>query len=98
VFNEGESDFADSTGWAHRYGKLYGMRNRNICEEKLSVELELHLKITDKFQPVVTNEELSYWELCNCKETGLKFKWFSSIILIYNIHIYKGTRDDCSLL
>jgi hypothetical protein len=49
------------------------MRHRNNCEEKLSVELELHLKITEKLQPVVTNEELSIWELCNCKETGLKF-------------------------
>jgi len=87
ILNEVESDFADSTGWAQRYGKLYGMRHRNICAEKLSDELELHLKITEKLQPVMTNEGLSYWELYSCKETGLKFKLLPSIILIYNTHI-----------
>ena len=63
------------------------MRHSNNCEEKLSVELELHLKITDKLQPGVTNEELSIWELYNCEETGLNFKFLSTIILVYNIHI-----------
>jgi hypothetical protein len=50
------------------------MRYRNICENKLSVELELHLKIAQEILPVITNEEVSYWELYNCKETGLNFK------------------------
>jgi len=92
VLNEGESDFADSTGCAQHYGKLYGMRHRKICAEKLSVELELHLKITEKLQHVVTNEELSIWELYNCKEAGLNFKFLSLIILIYNIHIQRNER------
>jgi hypothetical protein len=96
VLNEKDSDFADSSGWAQRYGKLYGMRHRNICENKLSVKLELYLKITDKPQPVVTNEKLSVWELYNGEETGLNFKLLPSIILIYNIH--NGTEDDCCIL
>jgi len=98
VLNEGESDFADSSGWAQRYGKLYGMRHRNICAEKLSIELELYLKITEKLQPVVTNEELSIWKLYNCEETGLNCKLLPSIILIQGV---PGGRDktsgECSL-
>jgi hypothetical protein len=74
VFNEGESDFADSSDWAQRYGKVHGMKHRYFCEEKLSVELELYLKIAQEILPVITNEEVSYWKLYNCKETGLNFK------------------------
>ena len=29
-----------------------------MCEEKLSVESESHLKITQKIQPVIMNEEI----------------------------------------
>jgi transposase-like protein len=77
-FNEGDSDFTASIGWIDRWKKRYGVRQLNICGEKLSADSESPFKFREQFKSFMKNEGLSYEQLYNCDETGLNFKMLAS--------------------
>jgi hypothetical protein len=60
-------------GWGR-----YGVRQLNICGEKLSENLQEVLKFKAKFRCLIDNEGLSDKHIYNCDETGLNYKMLPS--------------------
>lgn len=76
--DEGEKDFTASTGWLDRWKKRYGIRQLEICGEKLSADSEVVGGFCEKFQQIVKIENLTLDQIYNCDETGLNFKMLPS--------------------
>lgn len=77
-FNEGESDFTASSGWLDRWKKRYGVRQIEMCGEKLSANSEAVIQFREKIKKIVEEENLSLDQLYNCDETGLNYKMLPS--------------------
>lgn len=75
---EGEDDFTASVGWLDRWKKRYGVRQLEMCGEKLSADSEAAVQFCDKFQRLIKSENLTPDQLYNCDETGLNFKMLPS--------------------
>lgn len=77
-FNEGDADFTASVGWLDRWKKRYGIRQLNICGEKLSSNVEEMEKFKKRFQELIEAEGITGDQIFNCDETGLNFKMLPS--------------------
>lgn len=75
---EGEKDFTASSGWLDRWKKRYGIRQLEICGEKLSADSEIVAKFCEKFQNIIQQENLTLDQVYNCDETGLNYKMLPS--------------------
>lgn len=75
---EGEKDFTASSGWLDRWKKGYGIRQLEICGEKLSADSEIVAKFCEKFQNIIQQENLTLDQVYNCDETGLNYKMLPS--------------------
>lgn len=77
-FREGEPGFTASTGWLDRWKKRYGIRQLNICGEKLSADMESVCEFKKMFHKFI-EEEGAFWRtIYNCDETGLNFRMLPS--------------------
>lgn len=76
-FKEGE-DFTASVGWLDRWKKRYGVRQLNICGEKLSADTSVVQAFQNRIEDIILTEKLTPDQLYNCDETGLNFKMLSS--------------------
>lgn len=72
--NEGEPDFTASVGWLDRWKKRYGIRQLNVCGEKLSANFEAVQLFRDKLHKVLDKDNLTGDQIFNCDETGLNYK------------------------
>lgn len=75
---EGEEDFTASIGWLDRWKKRYGVRQLEVCGEKLSADSEAVVQFCEKFKNLVKSENLTLDQIYNCDETGLNFKTLPS--------------------
>lgn len=101
-FNEGESDFTASIGWINRWKKRYGVRQLNICGEKLSADSESLLKFREQFQSLINNEDISHEEFYSCDETGINLKILPSKTLVSReekaVPGYKRSKERVTIL
>lgn len=67
-----------SSGWLDRWKKQYGIRQLEICGEKLSADSEIVAKFCEKFQNIIQQENLTLDQVYNCDETGLNYKMLPS--------------------
>lgn len=73
-FKEGEPGFTASIGWLDRWKKRYGVRQLNICGEKLSAEIESVNEFKKRLHCLIEKEGLSGDQVYNCDESGLYIK------------------------
>lgn len=101
-FNEGDADFTASVGWLDRWKKRYGIRQLNICGEKLSSNFQEMEQFKKKFQDFVETESLTGDQLFNCDETGLNFKMLPSKSLAARTEAaapgYKRSKERVTIL
>ncbi|GBL72403.1 Jerky -like [Araneus ventricosus] len=73
-FAEGDENFTASVGGLDKWRKGYGIRQLEVCGEKLSADSEAVVKFCKKLK----NENLTNDQFYNCDETGLNFKMLPS--------------------
>ncbi|XP_024875302.1 jerky protein homolog-like [Temnothorax curvispinosus] len=98
-----ESDtFTASSGWPERWKKRHGVRQMNICGEKLSANEGEMNKFKEEFQKLVAEEGYTKDQIYNCDETGLNYKMMPSKTLISRDEAaapgYKKNKDRCTIL
>lgn len=71
---EGDNTFTASEGWLDRWKKRYGVRQLEICGEKLSADSEAVVQFCERFNKIVLEENLTMDQIYNCDETGLNYK------------------------
>ncbi|XP_012221253.2 jerky protein homolog-like [Linepithema humile] len=75
--NESET-FTASSGWLDRWKKRHGIRQLNICGEKLSADGSGMNQFREEFNKLVTEEGYTRDQIYNCDETGVNYKMMSS--------------------
>lgn len=100
--NEGEPDFTASVGWLDRWKKRYGIRQLNICGEKLSANCEAVKSFRDKLHTLLDKENISGDQIFNCDETGLNYKLLPSKTLASKAEAaapgYKRSKERVTIL
>lgn len=84
-FKDGDEEFSTSVAWFDRWKKRYGMRQLNVCGEKLSANDEIIPAFTKSFKEFIKKEELSVEQIFIYDETGLNFRMLPQ----KNIGIYR---------
>lgn len=81
---DGKEKFTASDGWLSRWKNRFGIRQLNICGEKLSAENQREELETFKrrFQRMIEKKGLGGDQIYNCDETGLYFRMFPSKSLV----------------
>lgn len=101
-FDEGEADFSASSGWLDRWKRRYGVRQLQICGEKLSSDVIGMKEFREKFQNLVDSESLTGDQIFNCDETGLNYKMLPEKTLAAKAEAaapgYKHSKDRVTIL
>lgn len=74
LLKEGDESFSASVGWLDKWKKRHGVRQLDVCGEKLSGDSGAVSDFIEKFKQIITKENLSAEQIYNCDETGLNFK------------------------
>ncbi|XP_043465305.1 jerky protein homolog-like [Leptopilina heterotoma] len=77
-FPDESETFTASVGWLDRWKKRHGIRQLNICGEKMSANEGELKKFKEEFEKIVEKEGYSRDQIYNCDETGLNFRMMPS--------------------
>lgn len=75
---EGERDFTASAGWLDQWKQRYGIRQLEICSEKLYADSEFIGKFCENVQKIIEEDNLSLDQIYICDETRIHFKMLPS--------------------
>jgi hypothetical protein len=99
---EAPDTFTASDGWLSRWKRRHGIRQLNICGEKLSANQAEVENFKQKFKLIMEEEEYTPDQIYNCDETGLYYKMLPSKTLAgKNEHSaagYKKNKDRVTIL
>lgn len=104
VVVDGQGKFTASDGWLFRWKKRYGIRQLQICGEKLSAENQLTELETFKhrFHAMLAKKGLTGDQIYNCDETGLYYRMLPSKTLVAQEESsapgYKKNKDRVTVM
>lgn len=87
-----ESDSTASEGWLHRWKNRHGVRQVCISGEKLSADDDASREFIEKFDKIISENDLSANQLYNVDETGLNHKMLPKKTLASTNETVAGTK------
>jgi hypothetical protein len=75
---EAPDRFVASEGWLTRWKSRHGVRQLQICGEKLSADLSVVEEYKNKFQTILEENGYTPDQVYKCDETGLYYKMMPS--------------------